>query len=757
MNRIELVSRRGFLNQAFTAGALILGTRILPSSALANGPKTVEGTVESAAWRPDLFLGLETDGTVRILAHRSEMGTGIKTSLPMVLADELEADWTRVKVEQAGADKRLGDQDTDGSHSITDYYVAMREIGATARLMLERAAAAQWSVPEAECKAQNHTVSHAASGRKMGYGELVALAAKQPLPKKEEIKLKTAAEFRYIGKGVPIVDLHDIVTGHAVYGMDIALPGTLYASVERSPVLGGKVRSFDDSEAEKVAGVRGVYTVPVFTGPWGFQPLGGVAVLADNTWAALQGRKKLKVEWEDGPNAIFDSENYKRQMIETSQKPQKVARNIGDVDAEFAKGGGKVIESQYYTPLLAHAPMEPPVATAHFENGKVEVWSGTQNPQEVQTTVAKYLGIKPEDVTSHVSLLGGGFGRRSKPDYETEAAYLSKQAAKPVKVVWSREDDVHFDFFHATSAMYFKAKLDDAGKPAAWLQRTVFPPIASMGDVNAEYATFELMLGWQDVPFALQNHRAENGPAKAHVRIGWLRSVANIYHAFGVQSFIDELAHAAGRDPIDYWLEQLGPDRQVDFEAEHTKYGNYGKPLKVYPVDTARLRKVAEGAREHSGYDQRKKQLAKGSGLGFAAHRSFLTYVATVVEVHVDPQGKLTIPRVDMAVDCGQAIHPDRVISQFEGSAVFGVSIALHGEITAADGRIQQSNFHNYKVARINEAPRETRVHLVLSGDNPTGVGEPGVPPIAPAIANAIFAATGKRIKELPISKTKLV
>jgi len=753
---VELVTRRGFVGTVFSAGALVLGTKILPMQALAAGtldhaPREVP--IDDATFHPNLFVGIDTDGTVRIVAHRSEMGTGIRTSLPMVLADELGADWSKVKVQQGLGNAAYGSQDTDGSESITDFYDGMRRIGATARLMLERAVAAKWGVPVSECKAQDHFVVHSATGRKIGFGELATLAGQQPLPKPEELRLKDPSEFRYIGKGVPIVDLDEIVTGQSIFGMDIALPGMVYASIERPPVLGGKVKSYDDTEAKKVAGVIGTATIDTFKPPPEFQPLGGVAVIATNTWTATQARKKLKIEWELGPNAIYDSTSYKKSLIEASQKPQKVLREVGNVDAEFAKGG-KVVEAQYYTPLLAHVPMEPPVATALYKDGKVEIWASTQNPQAVQSSAAKYLGLKAEDVTCHVPLLGGGFGRKSKPDYSTEAAYLSKQLGKPVKVVWSREDDVHFDYFHSTSAMYFKAQVDEKGMPVAWLQRSVFPPIGSTFDPTAEYGVDECNLGFADIPFDVKNLRAENGPAKAHVRIGWMRSVANIYHAYGVEGFADELAHAAGRDPIEYWLDLLGPDRVITFDGEHAKYDNYGKPMAKYPLDTARLRKVAQVAAEKSDW---KNKRAQGKALGFAAHRSFLTYVAAVVEVEVDSKGKLTLPRIDLAVDCGQVIHPDRVRAQFEGAAVFGVSVAMLGEITASDGRINQSNFNNYKVARMNEAPRETFVHLAPGSNLPTGVGEPGVPPVAPAICNAIFAATGKRIRELPVSKTKLV
>ncbi len=750
MNRIELTSRRDFLGTLFSAGAMVLAIGVVPAGA---DPTKIDA--RQSAWNPSVYLGLDTDGSVVIVAHRSEMGTGIRTSLPMVVADELEADWSRVRVEQAIGDKKYGSQDTDGSQSIRDFYGIMRETGATARLMLERTAAAQWNVSPEECRASNHAVIHAATGRKLGFGELVTAAAKQPIPAKNEVQLKTPEQFRYIGKGVPIVDLKDICTGAAVYGFDARVPGMVYASIERPPVLGGKLKSFDDTQARKVGGVQQTLVIEGAQPPYGFQALGGVAVIADNTWAASQGRKKLKIDWEYGANAIYQSETYKRSLIESAHKPQKVVRSVGDVDTAFGNAA-RIIEATYYTPLLAHAPMEPPAALAHYRDGKVETWTATQDPQQVQETVSKALGIKPQDVTCHVTLLGGAFGRKSKPDYVAEAAILSKKIGKPVKISWTREEDIHFDYYHSTSAMYFKAGLDSSGKPVAWLQRTVFPPIGSTFDDKETYGgAGELSQGWIDIPFDIANLRAENGPAQAHLRIGWLRSVANIYHAFGIQSFIDELAHTAEQDPVEYWLAALGTPRKIDFGDQNAKYTNYGKPLAAYPLDTGRLKRVVEVAAEKSGWANKKS--GPGHAWGFAAHRSFLTYVAAVVEVEVDAQGKLRIPRVDIAVDCGSAINPDRVKSQFEGAAVFGTSVALLGEITAADGRVQQGNFDTYPVARINEAPYETHVHIVERGGLPTGAGEPGVPPTAPAICNAVFAATGKRIRELPLRKQKLV
>jgi isoquinoline 1-oxidoreductase beta subunit len=736
-NSITVVNRRDFLGGVLSAGALVLGAGVLPIKANAD-------TTANATWQPSVYLGLEPDGRVIIIAHRSEMGTGIRTALPMIVADELEADWKRVKIEQAIGDKKYGSQDTDGSESIRDFYDPMREAGATARMMLESAAASKWGVPASECQAKNHEVVHAKSNKKLGYGELVALAAKQPVPKKEQLKFKSPAEYRYVGKNVPITDMDDILEGKATFGMDARMPGMVYASIEHPPVFGGKVKSYDDGEARKVRGVSKTLTIPPFKQPYGFQPLGGVAVIADNTWAAMQGRKKLKVDWDHGPNASLDSAAYKKTLQETARQACKVARNDGDVDSAFKKAA-KIHEAEYYVPHLAHASMEPPVAVAEFKNGKVEAWAPTQNPQAVQDTVAKALGIKPADVTCHVTLLGGGFGRKSKPDYVAEAAILSKQLGKPVKVVWSREDDIRFDFYHAVAAMYMKAGTDEKGRPMAWLQRSVFPPIASQDDVAAKYGSFELDMGWNDVPFEIANFRAECGPADTHIRIGWLRSVANIPHAFAVQSFTDELAAAAGRDRVEYLLDVLGKPRKIDLRPPAERKG-----ADPYMLDTARMRRVIEIAAEQSGWA--KKKPGNGRALGIAVHRSFLTYVATVVEVEVD-KGQIRIPRVDMAIDTGKVIHPDRVKAQLEGASVFGTSIALMGEITAANGRVTQSNFNNYPVARINEAPIETHVHIVPSSAPPAGVGEPGVPTMPPAICNAIFAATGKRIRDLPIKK----
>jgi isoquinoline 1-oxidoreductase beta subunit len=752
MNGIENVSRRRFLTGGVVAaGALVLGVRYYPQlSAREELPH--DTNADHAALHPSVYLGINPDGTVWIVAHRSEMGTTSRTTLPLVVADELDADWKRVKIEQAIGDARYGEQNTDGSHSIRGFYNAMREAGATARLMMIQAAAQQWNVPAAECETDLHVVVHRSTNRRAGYGELASAAAKLPVPKKEELKLKPKSAWRYIGKGEVSYDLEALVTGKAIYGMDARMDGMVYASVERPPVLGGKVKSYDDKEPLKVAGVRQIVPIDPFKPPPAFQPLGGVAVIADNTWAAFQGRKRLNISWDNGPNETYNSDSYKNELRATSHNPCKVVRNIGDADAVFAKGG-KVHEADYYVPLLAHAAMEPLVALADFKDGKATLWAPTQNPQAVQDIVSKELGIPKEDVICHVTLLGGGFGRKSKPDYAAEAAVLSKKVGHPVKVVWTREDDIKFDYYNAVASMYMKATLGANGKPSAWLQRSVFPPIPSIFDVNAVYGdAAHLQQGWTDIPYDLPNLRIENGPAKAHVRIGWLRSVANIYHAFGIQCFTDELAHAAGRDPLDYLLDLIGKPRTIDFKG--VEYPNYGASMDTYPWETGRLRHVAELVAERSGWGKRKHE--KGTGIGIAAHRSFLTYVATVVEVEVNDQGEVRIPRVDSALDAGLVVNPEATRAQFEGAAVFGTSVARTGEITATKGVIDQSNFQDYPVARINEVPAQTNVYIVDSEAPPAGVGEPGVPPFIAAFCNAIFAATGKRVRDLPITKLGL-
>jgi isoquinoline 1-oxidoreductase beta subunit len=742
-------SRRGFLQAALVSGAFVLTARFIPEPLWA-----AEGAA-AAAFEPSLWMSIAPDGAVTIVAHRSEMGCGSRTALPLVVADELDADWSKVKLEQAIGDPKYGEQDTDGSHSVRSNFDLMRQVGATGRAMLISAAAAQWNVSPKECTTDPHFVVHTASGRKLGYGEVAAAAAKLPVPKKEDVPLKERSQWRYIGKeSNSLFDLPEIVTGKAIFGMDATMPGMVYASIEHPPVLGQKIKSYDDKAALQVTGVQKTLTIDPFKPPHMFQPLGGVAVIADNSYAAFKGRKSLKIEWDSSSNEVYNSGPFRKTLEATSRKPCKVVRNVGDVDATFAqsaKAGGKIIDAEYYTPHLAHASMEPPVAVAEYRDGKVLAWAPTQNPQAVQETIAGVLGIKKEDVTCHVTLLGGGFGRKSKPDQVAEAAVLSKQLGKPVKVVWSREDDIRFDYFHSVAAMYMKAAIGADGKPTAWLQRTVYPPIGSTFDTKAVYADDEMGLGWNNLPFDIPNHRAENGPADYHVRIGWLRSVANIYHAFAIHSFADELAHNAKKDPVQYLLDLIGPARIVALDLK----GDEAEDAKQYPLDTARLRRVVEIAAEKSGWG--KSPMGKGRGLGIAAHRSFLTYVATVVEVEVDGRGQVHIPNVWTAVDAGTTVSPDNIRNQFEGAAVFGTSLALFSEITATNGAIDQSNFHNYQIARMNRAPRHIDIHIVKSEAPPAGVGEPGLPPIAPALYNAVFAATGKRVRELPLSKTKLV
>jgi isoquinoline 1-oxidoreductase beta subunit len=766
MIQVENVSRRGFLKGIAGAGALVLSVRLLPAELFANAAgASGMPAMDTAPFHPGVYLAIDTNGTVFIVAHRSEMGSGSKTALPRIVADELEAVWKLVKIVQATGDEKYGDQDTDGSHSVRSFFQPLREAGATARLMLVRAAAQKWGVPETQCAARSHYVYEmkpgatefskaSATGRKLFYGELVQAAAKLEVPKKEELKLKPRSEWMYIGKGVSSYDLKNMVSGKAGYGIDTRMQGMLYANVAHPPVLGSTPKSVDDKATLAVRGVKQTVTLEGFKPPVLFQALGGVAVVADNTWAAIEGKKKLKIEWSDSPHKSYSSDAYRKELEETSRKPGKVVREIGNVDEAFAKGG-KIVEAEYYAPLLAHASMEPPAALAHFHDGKVDVWAATQNPQGARDAVAAATGVKKEDVTVNVTLLGGAFGRKSFPDFAVEAAVLSKKTGKPVKVVWSREDDIKFDAFHSVAAMYLKASLAADGKPTAWLQRSTFPPIASTFDATAFNADAdEIGLGWSDLPFAVANHRAENGAAEPHVRIGWLRSVANIYHAFGIHCFADELAHAAGKDSVEYLLQLLGPDRVIPKEELPKDFTNYGGDLAEYPLDIARYRRVLTTAAEKAGWGKQKS--GNGFGMGVAVHRSFLTYVATVVQVRIDDAGHVKIERVDTALDAGTIVNPEMVRQQFEGAAVMGTSLALYGEITASNGAINQSNFDDYRVARMNDAPRQTNIHIIESDAPPAGIGEPGLPPFAPALCNAIFAATGKRIRELPLSKAGL-
>jgi isoquinoline 1-oxidoreductase subunit beta len=745
---IEILSldRRSFLGTIFSAGALVLGATLT----------TEQADAANAAWQPSVYLGFEPNGQVVITAHRSEMGTGSRTSLPLVVADELDVDWKSVRVEQAIGDQKYGSQNTDGSCSVRDFVAAMHQAGATARLMLERAAASKWNVPAEEVSLRSGKVTHSKSGRTAEPGELVSTAATLPVPARSELRFKKPEEYRYIGKDVPVIDQHDIVSGKAVFGMDAARPGMLFASVERPPVYDSKVKAFDDSEALKVKGVQKTIALPPFKQPHLFQQLGGVAVVADSTWAAMQGRKKLKVEWDANPDhSSFSSDLYKKDLFASVHKAGKVVRNRGDFDSAFA-GAAQKLDADYYVPMLAHAAMEPPAAVAEWQDGKVETWCPTQNPQAVQEAVSAALGVATKDVICHVTLLGGGFGRKSKPDYVVEAALLSKAAGKPVKVVWSREDDIRFDYFHSVAAMHMKGGLDGSGKLQSWLFRSAFPPIASTFTAGEEYgAAFETGMALNELLFDVPNIRAENCPAKNHVRQGWMRAVCHLFHAFAIHSFVDELAHLNGTNYVEYFLKTIGPDRNVDLTKDGVKPWNNGQSTETFPLNTGRLRRVLEQCAERSGYA--KFRNTKTRAVGIAAHRSFLSYVATAVEVEIDGKGNVTIPNVWTVADVGQVVMPDRVRAQFEGAAVFGTSLAMSGEITANAGRVVQSNFHNYPVARLKQAPRNIDVTIVESKAPHAGVGEPGTPVIAPAITAAIFNATGKRIRELPVKRTALV
>ncbi len=707
---------------------------------------------------PMIFVAIAADNTVTIVCHRSEMGQGVRTSLPMVVADELDANWWHVKVRQAPGDEpTFGNQDTDGSRSLRHFFQPMRRVGAAARQMLIEAAGQQLNVLVSELETGLHQVIHPPSGRRLSYGELAAAAAKLKVPERGSLKLKQPNQFRYIGKGnIALYDGEAIVKGSARYGIDVRLDGQLYAVVARPRVLGGRVRRYDAQAAMKVPGVVKVVELPSSPLPADHHPLGGVAVIAENTWAAIQGRKQLSIDWNHGEHASYDSADYRSEMEKAARQPGKVVRSQGDAGLALNQAA-RSLSADYYVPHLVQAPMEPPAATARIVNGECQILTCTQAPQLTRERVAKWLKLPLEKVSVEVTLLGGAFGRKSMPDYVVEAALLAKAMhGRPVKVTWTREDDIQHSYYHTVALDRLEGGLDQNNKVSAWRHRSVSPSISATFAPDQDHQMpVELGMGVVNVPFAIPDIQIENPAAVSHTRIGWFRSVANIPHAFAVQSFVAELAAAAGRDHKTCLLELIGPDRKIDPRTLNDSW-NHGESPRLYPVDTGRLRRVIETVTEKAGWG---RQLGKGRGLGLAAHYSFVTYVAVVIEVQVDDDGKLSLPRVDIAVDCGPQVNPERIRSQLEGACIMGLTSALYGEISFKNGQVQQSNFHDYPLLGIDAAPREIRVHLLPASDYDAplgGVGEPGVPPIAPALCNAIFAATGKRIRSLPIGQQLL-
>jgi isoquinoline 1-oxidoreductase beta subunit len=751
---LTTLSRRSLLR---AAGTIVLGVTsdglVYAQTEKKFGAEAMPGgTVDD----PLTFVQIAADGTVTIVAHRVEMGTGVRTSLPMVVADEMEARWDRVKIIQADANEaRYGSQNVDGSRSVRHFFMPMRRVGAAARQMLEQAAAAGWSVPVSEVKAVQHEVIHLPSGRRVAYGELAAAAARLPVPNGNALRLKTPADFRYIGKGrIRAFDLEAIGKGQALFGMDMGLPGMVYAVVARAPVVGGKARSVKSEKALQVPGVLKIVEIPAYSGAPAFQPLGGIAVVARNSWAAMQGRAALEIEWDQGPNANYESAAYRKTLESAARAPAKVLRNDGDALASLARASETAKRTaEYYIPHLAHASMEPPVATVLVKDGACDVWTSIQNPQAALGSVASKLGLKPEQVNVHPMLIGGGFGRKSKPDFVVEAAIVAQaMPGTPVKLVWTRDDDLRHDYLHTVSIERLEASVTPDGLPESWLHRTAAPTIGSTFRAGAKGPQpSEAGMSAVNMPFSVPNVRIEGAEVDAHARIGWFRSVANIPHVFATQCFIDELAHRAGKDPRQYALELVGPARRISPSTLSDPW-NYSESPEVYPIDTGRMRAVIEAATRGARWG---RKMPKGQGLGLAFAYSFLSYTATVVEVAVDRDGKVKVAAVDMAIDCGPQVNPERIRAQLEGAVVMGLSLAMTSEITFEAGQVRQSNFHDYEVLRHAQAPRVIRTHLVNDnhGLPPGGVGEPPVPPVAPALANAIFAATGERIRDLPIRR----
>lgn len=718
-------SRRKFIKgSAALAGGLVIGFylpmrsgRALAAEApAAQAPKT---------YPPNAFIRIAPDDSITVIVNKSEMGQGVYTSLPMMLAEELEADWSRIRVEAAPVAEVYNHTMfgiimlTGGSTSVASSWDQFRRVGASARMMLIRTAAMQWGVPESECRAEMSQVIHAKSGRKTGYGALADAAAKLPLP--VNVELKQPRDFKIIGKPTRRLDTPEKTDGRAQFGLDVYLPGMLIVVIARSLVFGGKVKRFDATEALKVAGVQGVYQVPT-----------GVAVAATGFWPAKVARDLLEIEWDEGPGATLSTPKMREEYLALAKQPGAVARKEGDV-AQGIKGAHKTVSAEYEVPYLAHATMEPLNVAVDLKPDHCDIWTGTQFQTVDRNMAAQAVGLKPEQVEVHTMYLGGGFGRRANPhsDFVTEAAHVAKAVGKPVKVVWTREDDMRGGYYRPMWADRIEAGIAKDGKPVAWkhtivgqsiITGTPFEPMMVKDGVDATSVE-----GAATIPYLIPNLQVDLHSPKHVVPVQWWRSVGHSHTAFIVETMVDELAHLAGKDPVAY---RLG----------------------ILPADS-RYRGVLQLAAQKAGWGR--KKLPAGHAYGVAVHKSFESYVAEIAEVSLE-NGKIRVHRVVSAVDCGMVVNPDGVRQQVESGIVFGLSAALHGAITLENGRVQQSNFDSYTPLRFSEMPR-VEVHIVASSEPPTGIGEPGTPPIAPAVANAVFALTGKRMRRMPFDQGVLV
>ena len=656
---------------------------------------------------PSVFLNIDSNGVVTIIFHRSEMGQGIKTSLPMLVAEELEVDLEKIVIVQSDADKKYGSQSTGGSTSIRRNWEPLRIAGATARVMLILAAANKWNTVAENCYAENGYVINKSNGKKFSYGDLVEDASKLPVP--SEVKLKDYKDFKLIGKRVPRVDTPDKIYGKAIFGMDVLIPGMTYASVSRCPSFGGNVKSFDASKTKSLPGVLDVVQIS-----------SGIAVIADSTWHAFNGRDALVIDWDFGPHSNVSTEDIRNEMIKHLKEDGAEFENRGDFNASI-KNELK-LEAVYEVPFIAHAPMEPMNCVAKYTNGKVELWAPTQNAQNAQSEVAKSLGINESDVTVHITLMGGGFGRRLVSDFAVEAAEISKACGKIVKLTWTRAEDMKFGYYRPPSMNVLKGSVTTEGKPIKFYHHVIAPSINQMRfNKNLTAEKSEIKEGTVNLEYKIPNLKITGTLIPTHVPISWWRAVYNSQNPFAVESFIDEMAFAAKKDPYLFRKEMLSED--------------------------SRLTNVMNVAAEKSGWG---KKLAPSKGMGIAISAGYESYCAQVAEVTVE-NNKLKIDRFVAVIDCGVVINPDSVEAQLEGAIVFALSAALKGEITINKGGVKESNFDDYPILTYDETP-VIEAHYIKNDFKVGGVGEVGIAACAPALGNAIFAASGKRIRRLPIN-----